>query len=106
MRTQLLGDDKGGLKMNREVFDLRIVLFAGARTAVGEEEVVLGIALCEGEVGVSANQVLIRLGDVYPSLRKLIPSCRLAVDCEYVSGETLIDRSASEIALIPPVSGG
>ncbi|MGB1926384.1 MAG: MoaD/ThiS family protein [Rubripirellula sp.] len=92
--------------MGSEVLSLRIVLFAGAREIVGLEEVLLELRLGEEASGLKAEAVLQRLGELYPRLGDLLPSCRLAVDCEFVSGETLIDRSANELALIPPVSGG
>ncbi len=40
-----------------------------------------------------------------PELKQLLPSCRIAVDCEYVGPEVSVPLGA-EVALIPPVSGG
>ena len=57
------------------------------------------------EIRTTAKSILQALGEQCPELQALLPSCRLAVDCEYVSPETCISPK-SEIALIPPVSGG
>ena len=37
--------------------------------------------------------------------RRLLPSVRFAVNCEYVSSETIV-KNGDEIGFIPPVSGG
>ena len=50
-------------------------------------------------------EVMEALAMQFPVLKDLLPSCRIAVDCEYVGTETPITPGA-EVALIPPVSGG
>lgn len=37
--------------------------------------------------------------------QRLLPSVRFAVNCEYVSAETVVNNG-DEVAFIPPVSGG
>jgi len=41
----------------------------------------------------------------YPELKQLLPSCRIAVNCQYVGPDASVPLGA-EVALIPPVSGG
>ncbi|ADV63202.1 molybdopterin converting factor, subunit 1 [Isosphaera pallida ATCC 43644] len=41
----------------------------------------------------------------HPSLAPLLPACRIAVNAEYMDDTHPLDPS-SELALIPPVSGG
>ena len=79
---------------------LDVLLFAAAREAAGTDR--LQIA-----VGESANaaEVFSTLSERSPELAALLPSCRLAVDGHYVAGDAVITPD-SEIALIPPVSGG
>jgi molybdopterin converting factor small subunit len=80
---------------------LQVLVFAAARDAAGRDVVEL-----ELPEPVRAQDVMEAMGCQFPQLAELLPSCRLAVDCEYVSGETPIREPDAEIALIPPVSGG
>lgn len=83
-----------------------VLLFASAKERVGATEVSLELT-AEGETQtVTAGYVMERLGMEYPCLLDLLPSCRLAVNCEYVSEASLVPLVDSEFALIPPVSGG
>ena len=79
---------------------LDVLLFAAARQMANSDHVTI-------EVGdkATAADVLQALGRQHPQLDGLLPSCRLAVDCTYVDSENPITPD-SEIALIPPVSGG
>ena len=80
---------------------LRVLVFAAVRDLAGRD--VVEVDLPEP---VLAEDVIAALGRQIPQLADLLPSCRLAVDCEYVSGETVLADPDVEIALIPPVSGG
>lgn len=80
---------------------LEVLLFAVARDAAGRD------AICvEVSEPALARDVIDAIGRELPQLAGLLPSCRLAVDCTYVSGETPVSGDRGEIALIPPVSGG
>ncbi len=92
--------------MESKVFEVRIDLFAGAGERAGADHVMLNLSVDCDSTQLTAGMLLDCLGRSCPSLLDLLPSCRLAVDCEYVSGETLVDVGQSEFALIPPVSGG
>jgi molybdopterin converting factor small subunit len=89
-----------------KLVEVRIDLFAGAGERAGSDHVMLELQTQPDLTQITAQSVLDCLGQACPSLSDLLPSCRLAVDCEYVSGETLVDVIQSEFALIPPVSGG
>ena len=75
-------------------------LFALARQRAGLSEVTIDL---EGEANVGGLRKA--LGDRYPELLPILPSLLFAVDNEYATDEMTI-LSDSEVAAIPPVSGG
>jgi molybdopterin converting factor small subunit len=75
-------------------------MFAAARQLAGDAEVSVSIA----EGGTIAD-LRRQLGEDYPGLVALLPHVRFAIGTEYVE-ETFRVPSASEVACIPPVSGG
>jgi molybdopterin converting factor subunit 1 len=79
---------------------LEVLLFAAARDAAGNDSIRIDVAH-----DASASDVIEAIGHRVPELSRLLPSCRLAVDCSYVTADTMVPAN-SEIALIPPVSGG
>jgi molybdopterin synthase catalytic subunit/molybdopterin synthase sulfur carrier subunit len=80
---------------------LEVLLFAAARDAAGCDRMQVDVL-----EPVFAGDVLDAIGTQLPRLSGLLPACRLAVDCHYVTRETPIVDAGCEIALIPPVSGG
>ena len=79
---------------------LTVFLFAAARDAARSDSVQVDVAK-----DARAADVLAAIGHKLPQMKDLLPACRLAVDCCYVSGDHAVNND-SEIALIPPVSGG
>ena len=77
-----------------------VLLFAAAKQAAKSEAITVDVP-----EDPRAADVLQAIGDQVPQLTALLPSCRLAVDCCYVGDDAAI-RPGSEVALIPPVSGG
>jgi len=77
-----------------------VQLFAAAREAAGRSIVEIDIAPAD-----TAADVIQTLANQLPEISALLPSCRLAVDDSYVRQEEVIP-AGSDIALIPPVSGG
>jgi len=79
---------------------VRVTLFAVARELVGrsEVEVVVADRATVGEVRQALAAAVPALGDV-------LPHALLAVDAEYADDATIVTEQ-SELALIPPVSGG
>lgn len=75
-------------------------LFALAKNVVGRDTVRLELA----EPATVAD-VRAALGEAYPALGALIGQMLMAVDAEYADDSQPV-TSASEIACIPPVSGG
>ncbi len=53
----------------------------------------------------TAREIFFSLFSDHEAAKLFLPSTRFAVNCEYVSPETLV-RDGDELALIPPVSGG
>lgn len=81
--------------------DIRVLFFAGARTAAGCAETFL-----PGDVtGWGEDFFWARLLVAHPALAAVRDTTRLAVNGEYFTGGARI-RAGDEVALIPPVSGG
>jgi molybdopterin converting factor subunit 1 len=79
---------------------VRVKLFAAARELAASDKVELEIP----ERGTLAD-VRLAIAKTYPALQKLLPHALFAVDAEYAADSTIINDH-SDIALIPPVSGG
>jgi sulfur-carrier protein len=79
---------------------INVQLFAGARDRVGRNSI--QIELAENS---TVQDLRGRLVADYPTLADIVPRAMLAIDAEYAQNDGAI-RPASEIALIPPVSGG
>ena len=80
--------------------EIEVRLFAVARESAGCDTLCLQFSDRP-----SAADVMVALERELPQISGLIPSCRLAVNCEYVGPQMMISDDA-EVALIPPVSGG
>ena len=80
---------------------LEVLLFAAAKEAADESSIVV-----EVPESPTAADVIAAIGERLPELAGLLPSCRLAVDCGYVTPQSVLDGDLHEVALIPPVSGG
>jgi molybdopterin converting factor subunit 1 len=79
---------------------VRVKLFAAARELAGRDQLEL-------EITERANLAELRLAvvEACPALQRIMPHTLWAVDAEYAADDAIIDER-SEIALIPPVSGG
>jgi molybdopterin converting factor subunit 1 len=79
---------------------VQVKLFAAARELAGSDKLEL-------ELTDSATLADLRLAIAkqFPALQKILPHALWAIDAEYAGDRTLINER-SEIALIPPVSGG
>ncbi len=77
-----------------------VQLFAAARQLAATESL-------EVELPVGANVADLRkkVSESVPSLQSLLAGALFAIDAEYASDETPITEN-SDIACIPPVSGG
>ncbi len=54
---------------------------------------------------VTSDEILALLSASHPSAATLLETCRLAVDCEFVTGPLRL-LGGEEIAVLPPVCGG
>jgi len=79
---------------------VRVKLFAVARELAGRSEV--EIAVAEGATVADVRQTL---AAAVPALAEVLPHTLLAVDAQYAN-ETTVVTEQTELALIPPVSGG
>jgi len=79
---------------------LSVRLFARARDLVGESE-----ALVELAPGATVADLRRRLSVDYPTLKSLLENSALAVNDEFADDSSALSPD-SEIALLPPVSGG
>ena len=79
---------------------LKVRLFAAARTAIEDDSVSIEIAN-----GSTIAELRDHLAQQHPELAPILAHSRFAINQDYANDETLIPADA-EIALIPPVSGG
>lgn len=79
---------------------VRVKLFAAARELAGRDELAVDVddRATVGDVRRAAESLV-------PGLRRILPHALWAVDAEY-AGDAVVVTGDSEIALIPPVSGG
>jgi molybdopterin converting factor subunit 1 len=75
-------------------------LFARARDVVGKD-----MAMVELPPGATVADLRRRLDTDYPALKSLLEKSALAINNEFASDSLLLPPN-SEIALLPPVSGG
>lgn len=80
--------------------NVMVKVFAAARDAVGADEVAL-----EVPQGSTVGDVRTALCGAYPQIKPLVERALFAVDAQYAQDDEAI-RADTEIACIPPVSGG
>lgn len=80
--------------------NIRLKFFASAREIVGTKDLDMDI-----EKGSKAKDVLDRLKEKYPGLKKLDGQLILAVNKQTGRADKMIE-DGDEIAVLPPVSGG
>lgn len=79
---------------------IEVLLFAQAREIAGRSTIAVTLT-----VPASVAALRAALAQAHPDLAPLLPTCRFAIEQEFASDDALI-APGSEIALIPPVSGG
>lgn len=79
---------------------IRMRYFAGLREATGTD----GEALTLPD-GATADAVRSLLGERYPALARLLPTCAVAVNRAYAATDTPL-RAGDELVFIPPLGGG
>lgn len=80
--------------------DVTVLYFAQARDRLGTASEALTLSSPVG-----AGDVLAAIRARHPAQAALIDRCRVAIDHQFVDAPVAISAQ-SEIALIPPVSGG
>lgn len=86
--------------MMQSTVNIRLKFFASAREIVGTKDLDMDI-----EKGSKAKDVLDRLKEKYPGLKKLDGQLILAVNKQTGRADKMIE-DGDEIAVLPPVSGG
>lgn len=80
--------------------EISVALFAGMRAAAGCDHVTISIpTTCDSAA------ILDAVAAALPATANLAQASRVAVDDRFLSGETTLS-DASQLAIIPPVSGG
>ena len=79
---------------------VRVKLFAVAKELAGQDELAINVPL-----GATIADLRRAMENEYPALVRVLPHALWAVNAEYARHDTTINER-SEIALIPPGSGG
>ncbi len=77
-----------------------VKMFAAAREAVGASEVAM-----EVDDGATVADLRCAMIDEYPQLESVVDRAMFAINARYASNEDKVSAE-SEVACIPPVSGG
>ena len=80
--------------------NITVKMFAALRDAVGESEVAI-----EVPEGSTVATIRVALCEAHPQLQPLVEQAMFAVDAHYAREDQVI-RQGSDVACIPPVSGG
>ena len=81
---------------------VRVKLFAAARELAGASEVAVEVPRRRD----GRRRASERCWQQCPRLARIVPHALLAVDAEFAPSDATASPSKSEVALIPPVSGG
>ena len=79
---------------------LEVKVFASVREAAGGD-----VVRVELEEGATIDSLRRTLAEMFPEVLVVIETSMFAIDGEYVTGDAVV-KPHSEIACIPPVSGG
>ena len=96
----LHGADPAAVMMQDQTLRIRVLFFAIAGELAGENSIEL-----ELDSPATASDAETKLKERYDWLGKRLSSYRIAVDEEFARSDTPV-RDGSELAIIPPVSGG
>jgi molybdopterin converting factor subunit 1 len=79
---------------------VQVKLFAAARELAGTDTIELDMP-----ERATLAELRVAVGKAFPALQRIMPHAMWAVDAEYAGDDHVIGQD-SEVALIPPVSGG
>jgi len=82
------------------MMELKVLLFAQARQVANADNVIVTV-----EGGATVADLKDALATAYPDLKDLLSRSSIAVDQKYAVEKDVIEED-SEVAMIPPVSGG
>ena len=86
---------------------MKVLLFAGARDAVGATELELSLSelLPASQTTLTARSLLDAFCARHPSLQPYASSLRVAINGAYAAWDASVS-DGDEVAIIPPVAGG
>lgn len=79
---------------------VRVKLFAVAKELAGRDEIMVDVP-----VGATVGVLRDAISAASPALARILPHALWAVGAEYANSDTVLNER-SEVAMIPPVSGG
>lgn len=82
-----------------------VLLFAAPKELVGEPSVSIEVLPQTSTSTCTVSALRQELSKTYPALQAILPACRIAINQNFAEDGDYIEES-SEVALIPPVSGG
>lgn len=85
-----------------QTIEISVLFFARSRELAGTNAVELSVP-----AGCTVQQLVLLLLSKFPELTELVPSSVLAVNHQYVDGNSEHQlKEGDEVAFIPPISGG
>jgi len=79
---------------------VHVKLFAVARQRIGRDSIEVDLP-----TDPTIGYLRVAIAEQYPPLAKLLPHSRFAIDSDYASDAAFVSAN-TDIAIIPPVSGG
>lgn len=80
--------------------EVKVLLFAYLKEVAGKPVISLNL-----DEPATAGSILDKIKEFYPTVSEQVAYFKVSIDGEYVSNTAPV-RADSEIAIIPPVSGG
>jgi molybdopterin converting factor small subunit len=81
-----------------------VLLFASLKDAAMTDCIMVEVP-SRSDATVTVAELLTHCGQQFPKFLPWLPHIRVAVNCEYANGLSLL-HEGDEIALLPPVAGG
>mmetsp|Transcript_11261 Transcript_11261/g.19982 ORF Transcript_11261/g.19982 Transcript_11261/m.19982 type:complete len:88 (+) Transcript_11261:43-306(+) len=83
----------------------KVMLFGPAREAIDASDIKVEVPV--SEIAVTVAGLREAVADQYPALKELLVVSRFSVDQELIRDESgMVIQKDTELALIPPISGG
>lgn len=90
----------GSGSSKRATVAVKLLFFAGLRDRLQRSGETTALP-----AKIGSNDILTMVSKKYPAVAELLPSCRVAVNGEFIEGRVRL-KSGDEVAILPPVAGG